>query len=267
MSLWRGHAVSHQRPGSQGAREPKPGRRGGAGAAGGAPPPAPVLGHQRARRHHRCDGATAKRHSRSVHGASVRGRRKGGARPSALASLTQPGVSSGEVDVSHSDFLVPSEHPDRTDLARGRNAFVSATAFLNTVSEGGHLNFALSDNPKGKQMVKKGEDGRWSFYVQVGVKACETGTIAGGSPVSRWWVLTKYTGGCTSPCIGLNIAAEEGKLVFYYNIPPNQQDTGEPDTMAFYQFCNPIGTERCGTRFSRHHVGDGRLLIRAPVTT
>jgi len=80
-----------------------------------------------------------------------------------------------------SDFLVPSEHPDRADLARGRNVFVSATAFLNTVAEGGHLNFALSDNPKGKQMVKKGEDGRWSFFVQVGVKACATGTQAGGS--------------------------------------------------------------------------------------
>ena len=80
-----------------------------------------------------------------------------------------------------SDFSVLADYPDRRDLARGRNCFVTATVFLTTVRTGGELNFPLSDNPAHRPDVRSLEDpaAASTLLVPPGLRVCAEGGLLG----------------------------------------------------------------------------------------
>jgi hypothetical protein len=95
----------------------------------------------------------------------------------AMRSPVAPGLNSAGRSGCPRDFVARAELPGRTDVARGRNRFVTATVFLSTVAAGGHLNYALSDDPTYKDMLRTREDGRWTMLVQPGLRACHNGRL------------------------------------------------------------------------------------------
>ena len=164
---------------------------------------------------------------------------------------------------------MPADAPGRRDVPRGRNCFVTATLFLNTVEHGGELNFAFGDSDvSSKPLVTKDADGRPNVFAPPGLRACQTGTplLRIRSAPSPSVHTTQQAVLTTMPCgfslaaahgrrvvgdaLGLMIPAAERKLVFYYSTLPDQQDGGEPDIHTFYQYCNPVSQDRLTATWS-----------------